>query len=79
MLVFKQLGLEIECYRAEPEEEKQVADIDPVVYEEYIGEYEMAPGVNLTITTSENKIFAQLTGQESFEIFPMSEISIFIK
>lgn len=79
ILVFKQLGLEIECYRAEPEEEKQVADIDPVVYEEYIGEYEMAPGVNLTITTSENKIFAQLTGQESFEIFPMSEIKYFYK
>lgn len=79
MLVFKQLGMEIECFRADSEEERQVADIDFAIYEEYIGEYEMAPGVIVTITTSENKIFAQLTGQESFEIFPMSEMEYFYK
>lgn len=79
MLVFEQLGMEIECYRADPEEEKQIVDIDFAIYEEYIGEYEMAPGVIVTITTSENKILAQLTGQESFEIFPMSETEYFYK
>ena len=79
MLVFNQLGIEIECYRAEAQEEKVIADIDTTIYKEYIGEYEMAPGVNVIITTSEKKIFAQVTGQESFEIFPMYEIEYFYK
>lgn len=79
MLVFKQLGMEIECYRAEAQEEKEIADIDTVIYEEYIGEYELAPGAIITITTVDNKIYAGLTGQENFEIFPMSATEYFYK
>ena len=32
-----------------------------------------------TITKAENRIFAQLTGQEKFEIFPSSESNFFYK
>lgn len=79
MLVFKQSGMEIECYRAEAQEEKVIAEIDAAIYEEYIGEYEMAPGAIITITTADNKIFAKLTGQDNFEIFPTSETEYFYK
>ncbi len=79
MLVFKQLGMEIECYRAEAQEEKEIADIDTVIYKNYIGEYELAPGAIVAITTVDNKLFAQLTGQDNFELFPTSETEYFYK
>lgn len=55
----------------------EIEDAD--LYDKYIGEYELAPQVIYTITKEENKIFAQLTGQERFEIFPSSESEFFYK
>ena len=78
-LLFQQLGLEVECYRAKPGEEKQIVDIDTSIYKDYIGEYQMAPGVIIAITLSDDKIFSQITGQENFEIYPMSELEYFYK
>ncbi|MDR7856761.1 serine hydrolase [Tissierella sp.] len=57
--------------------EFKIEDAD--LYNKYVGEYELAPQVIYTITREENRIFAQLTGQEKFEIFPTSETEFFYK
>lgn len=79
MFIFNQLGLEMECYKTEPEDEKKVVEIDTAIYKDYIGEYELAPGTILTITQVEKNIFAQVTGQENFQIYPMSNTEYFYK
>lgn len=74
--IFEQLGMKIVCNRAE---EKEIVDVDLVVYDSYVGEYELAPGAIISILKEDKQLFAQLTGQDKFEIFPMSESEYFYK
>ncbi len=64
---------------AEREAEWQVADVDPAIYERYVGEYKLPIGLNLTVSTREGKIFTQGTGQPEAELFPKSETEFFLK
>lgn len=59
--------------------ERSVAKIDPKIYKDYLGQYELKPGFILEITTEDNKIFGQATGQPKFEIFPESKVKFFLK
>lgn len=45
----------------------------------YIGEYEMAPKVMLTITLEGDRLMAQLTGFGKNQIYPESETAFFLK
>jgi len=45
----------------------------------YVGVYEMAPRVMMTITQEGGHLFGQLTGQPKVEIFAESETAFFIK
>lgn len=76
-LVFTQNPLVLSLTRKGEVVEKEIAVIDPVVYNDYIGEYQLMPGFILTVTTEEDNIFIQLTGQEKIEMFPSSEIGFF--
>ena len=78
-LIFEQIGIEFICKRVEDIEEKVEVTVDSKIYDEYVGEYELIPGVIITITNEDNHIYAQLTGQDAFEIFPMSESEFFYK
>ena len=49
------------------------------LYKDFIGKYEYPGGAIMTITQDGNKLFAQLTGQSRFEIFPKSENVFFWK
>ena len=62
-----------------PEALTEIEIKDADLYDKYIGEYELAPEVICTITREGNRIFAQLTGQEKFEIFPYTEDDFFYK
>lgn len=53
--------------------------VDPAVYQNYTGVYELSPAFAITITTEDNKIFAQATNQNKFEIFPEAENKFFFK
>jgi len=53
--------------------------IDTAIYKNYAGLYQLAPNMIFTITVEWNQIFAQLTGQPKFEIFPESEKDFFYK
>jgi hypothetical protein len=59
--------------------QRQVIVLDPAIYEAYVGDYQLAPEVVLTVTTEAQRLFAQLTGQEQVEIFPESATKFFLK
>ena len=45
----------------------------------YDGVYEIQPGFDLTIESKDNKLFAQATGQQQFELFAESKTKFFLK
>lgn len=61
-----------------PVERKEIA-LDPALYDQNVGEYELAPGFSIVITKEDNKLMTQATGQEKVEIFPESETKFFLK
>jgi hypothetical protein len=62
-----------------PPAEKVAIVLAPKELIKYIGKYELAPGAVIEVTTKENQIFAQLTGQPQFEMFPEREDVFFLK
>ncbi len=56
-----------------------VLAVSEKLLEEYIGEYELAPKVIITITRSNDKLFVQLTGQPRFRVFAESDNKFFLK
>ncbi len=58
---------------------REVVAIDPAILDAYVGEYLLAPGIVITITAEEDRLFAQLTGQQRFAIFPESERRFFFR
>ena len=59
--------------------EREVAKVDPAIYDAYVGEYELVPGFMLTVTRDGDKLLTQATGQQRLEIFPESETEFFLK
>ncbi len=55
------------------------AEVDPAIYDDYVGEYELGPGFILTVRTRDQRIFTEATGQSESEIFPTSETEFFLK
>lgn len=53
-------------------------DIDPKIYADFVGRYDYKSGIQ-TVTTENNHLFVQLTGQQRFEIFPRSADEYFLK
>jgi D-alanyl-D-alanine-carboxypeptidase/D-alanyl-D-alanine-endopeptidase len=45
----------------------------------YPGEFQLAPGFTLTVTSEEDKLFVQATGQPRFQVYPSSETEFFYK
>lgn len=54
-------------------------EIDPESYKEYIGRYEYPGGAVMVVTEETGHLYAQLTGQPRFEIFPSSKDAFFWK
>jgi CubicO group peptidase (beta-lactamase class C family) len=59
-------------------ERKEIV-LPPATLARYVGEYEMAPKVTLTITLEGDRLMAQLTGQSKTQIYPESETAFFLK
>jgi len=62
--------------RPEPPSETPVS---PSSYDDYVGKYDYGQGRVMTITREGGGLFAQLTGQPKFEIFPKAEAEFFWK
>jgi CubicO group peptidase (beta-lactamase class C family) len=59
--------------------ERKTIAVPAAVLAKYAGAYEMAPKMTLTVVHEDDRLYAQLTGQPRFEIFPESETSFFLK
>jgi hypothetical protein len=55
----------------------KVASIDPTLLEKYLGNYKFSENPIITITKDGDKIFAQITGQERYQMLPESEKKFF--
>jgi len=49
------------------------------VYDLWAGKYDLAPGAVLTVRRGDEQLFVQLTGQQEFEVFPLSVTRYFLK
>jgi len=58
---------------------RETMAVDPGLLDDYVGEYELAPGFLLTITKENDRLFCQATGQSKVEIHPESEAKFFLK
>jgi CubicO group peptidase (beta-lactamase class C family) len=57
----------------------KVITLDVKVLETYVGRYDFTPGISLTITRQDTRLFAQLTGQGAAEIFASAPREFFYK
>ncbi len=57
---------------------KTVITLDPKIYDAYVGQYELGPGLIITITKENGKLMGEATGQPKFELFPESETVFFL-
>jgi CubicO group peptidase (beta-lactamase class C family) len=53
--------------------------LDPKVLDTYVGVYQFAPAITLTITREGSQMYVQLTGQPKVEIFAEGEHDFFLK
>jgi serine-type D-Ala-D-Ala carboxypeptidase/endopeptidase len=60
-------------------EPREAVEIDPAVLPGLVGEYVLAPGTVMSVTVEDNRLFAQLTGQNRFELYPESETEFFYR
>jgi CubicO group peptidase (beta-lactamase class C family) len=51
---------------------REIVSIDPKLFENFVGEYEYAPGRSITVTTENSRLFAQETREFKSEILPES-------
>jgi hypothetical protein len=53
--------------------------VDPAIYNDYPGHYQLWPGFIITITNENNHLMSQATGQVKFELFPEGRNTFFAK
>jgi CubicO group peptidase (beta-lactamase class C family) len=61
-----------------PKQRKEIA-VNPKLFDQYAGRYQLAPNFILTITREGDHLFAQATGQSKFELFAEGEKDYFLK
>jgi hypothetical protein len=53
--------------------------LDPAQLDQFTGEYELAPGMVLTVTNEAGALMTQMAGQPKLQIYPESETKFFLK
>lgn len=59
--------------------ERIAINVDPRIYNKYLGKYELQLGPIITISQEKGQLFSQLTGQRKVKIYPESETKYFFK
>ena len=60
-------------------DEKKDDEVPEETLKQYVGKYQLAPGFIITVTVDGKQIFAQVTGQQRFEIYPESRAKFYYK
>ena len=58
---------------------RTAVEVDPAIYDDYAGRYQLAENVVFTVTREGDRLFVQLTGQPRFEVFPESGTKYFYR
>src|SRR3984893_10236054 len=75
--VMKSIVGELTGKKFEEPQDRKAITVDPKIFDGYAGQYEVAPGVILTITRDGEHLMAQTKGQAKAEIFPSSDTEYF--
>lgn len=59
--------------------ERKTIPLEAQSIQKYVGQYQLSPDTAITITTANKRIFSQITGVGSFELYPKSETDFFFK
>jgi D-alanyl-D-alanine-carboxypeptidase/D-alanyl-D-alanine-endopeptidase len=79
-VVLHQNGIDQRAARIEGEPVvPAVVTLAPAVLDRYVGEYQLTPGLVITVTRRDGQLLAQLTGQPAFEIYASAEREFFYK
>ncbi len=60
-------------------EVRETADLAPEFLERYVGQYQLAPGFDITVRREGSQLYGQATGQPEFRLYPASETEFFLK
>jgi len=63
----------------EPPDERKEIEVDPSIYEAYVGKYNLTANRICTITREGDSLYIQMSGQPKLELFPESETEFFLK
>ena len=63
---------------APPKARKEIA-LKPSLLDAYVGEYQLAPTITMTVTREGEQLFLQVTGQSKLPVYPESETDFFYK
>lgn len=66
-------------YVRERPKERVVAKLDPKLLDNYVGEYQVGPGMNFSVTREGDRLFASAPGFGKNEMFAESETVFFLK
>ncbi len=53
--------------------------VDPRIFDRLVGRYRLRPNHVFDVTSSAGRLYAQLTGQPAFRVFPTSQWHFFYK
>ena len=62
-----------------PPKTRTETTVDPQTLEKYVGRYQLAPAAIITMTRDGSRMFTQLTGQPTLELFAESDKKFFLK
>ena len=62
----------------EPKEHKEI-QVDPKIFDRYVGNYQLAPNFSIRITREGDHLFEQATNQPKVEVFPEGDKDFFMK
>ena len=58
---------------------RKTIELDPKIYKDYVGRYQLNEEVAVNITKDDSRLFVQATGQAKIEIFPEKKDKFFLK
>lgn len=73
------IGMGLLVHNDEPPAKHAAIKLDPKIYDQYAGRYQLGPDVELTVRREGGHLYVRLTGQDFLEIFPESETNFFLK
>ncbi len=58
---------------------RTAVEVDPAVFDDYVGRYQLMENVVFTVTREGDGLFVHITGQPRFQVFPESEARYFYR